>query len=249
MPIKVSIVTSMYNKRKETLEIIEKLFFPSLINNARESMELILVDDCSPLAEETDKVVNKYKLLLNEKLGSFAYLKNKKNVGFSDSYNRGMKLAKGELILVVNDDVFFPRNSIKSLCAAALSNKEIGAIGPVTNYAGSFQNTHIFRRLESYLKKETNRIENFAIWLKNVMGKKTYEVDRLIGFCVVYKKKILKKVGYFDNKYSFGNFEDDDLNMKIRKLGYSIVLDAAVFVEHGGINVGGKRSFSAIFLF
>ena len=87
-------------------------------------------------------------------------------------------------------------------------------INGITNYAFSFQRTNLFKRLNSYSKQERDRIEKFALWLKKVMKGKTYSVNKIIGFCVIYKKSILKQTGYFNTKYEYGNFEDDDLHLR-----------------------------------
>lgn len=243
MPIKISIVASMYNKKADTLEVIEKLFLPSLAKNASKDMEFILIDDCSPLSKETDLLVKKYAPVLNRKLAGFKYIKNKKNLGFAGSYNRGMKLAKGELIVMTNDDVYFTKDSIKNLCRTASSDDKIGAVGPVTNYATSYQNTLLFKRLKSYSPGEIKRMGQFAVRLNKAMAGKIYQADTLIGFCEVYKKSILKKIGYLDTRYKYGSFEEMDLNQRIKDSGYSLVIDAAVFVEHGGIKGGSGSLF------
>ena len=231
----------MYNKKQETLEIIDNLFFPSLINNATKEMQFILIDDASPLSSETQKIVKKYTAQLKKLFGQFLYLKNKTNLGFAGSYNRGMSLAIAPLILVTNDDVYFPIGSIAKLTLAAQNDKTAGAIGPVTNCASAYQNTQLFKKLKSYSKSEIQRIEKFAIWLSKIMKGKTYSVNKLIGFCLIYKKDVLNKTGFFDTQYIYGNTEDDDLNLKITQAGYSLKVIGDVFIEHGGIK-GGHAS-------
>ncbi|MEI7718560.1 MAG: glycosyltransferase [archaeon] len=239
--VDTSIVASMYNKNPHTLEIIEKIFIPSILNNASKKIELILIDDKSPLSKETDELINKFSKDLELKLGNFRYVKNKKNLGFAGSYNEGFKLAKGKFILMTNDDVYFSKDSIKNLCKTLNSEKNIGAVGPVTNYAASFQNTSLFARLKSYSQEELERIEKFAANLHDTMQGKKYTPETLIGFCVIYRRSLLKSARYLDVRYKYGNFEEQDLHERIKKKGYKLILDASVFVEHGGIN-GGSGS-------
>ena len=91
-----SIIISMYNARASTLEVVDKLLMPSLINNLDSSKQLILLDDVSPLRKETRELVEKYKLDLEKRLGDFKYVENEHNLGFAGSYNRGMKMAEGQ---------------------------------------------------------------------------------------------------------------------------------------------------------
>ena len=90
-----SIVISMYNKNKVTLDVIDKLLMPSLLNNIDTSKQIIFLDDVSPLRKQTRDIIDKHKPDLERKLGAFQYIENDQNLGFSGSYNKGMKLSEG----------------------------------------------------------------------------------------------------------------------------------------------------------
>ncbi len=237
----ISIVASMHNRKQQTLDIVDKLFLPSILKNATKDMQFILIDDQSPMSVQTKAIVDKHAPMLKKRLGQFLFVKNKTNLGFAKSYNRGMSLSKAPLLLVTNDDVYFPQGSIEKLARAANDDKHAGVVGPVTNCASAYQNTQLFKKLESYAKPEIDRIEKFSQWLSQVMHGKTYSVKKLIGFCVVYKRDILDKTGLYDTKYIYGNAEDDDLHHRIVKQGYDLKLIGDIFVEHGGIS-GGHAS-------
>jgi len=239
---KTSIVISMYNARAATIEVVDKLLMPSLINNVNSTKQLILLDDVSPLRTETRAMVERYRQELERRSGDFQFVENQKNLGFSGSYNTGMKRAEGENILIANDDVYFPAQSIDSLISVLENYPNAGAVGPVTNYAYNFQNTQLFRGIKNYSAEELQRIENFASWLKQVMQDRTYESNNgLIGFCLGFKKDTLNDVGYFDERFKYGLYEDTDLNRRIINSGRKVVLDASTFVEHGGPD-GGSAS-------
>ncbi len=233
----------MYNKNTSILKIIDNLMFPSLINNASKDKELILLDDNSPLKKETEKIVKKYESKLKNKFGSYKLIKNEKNLGFAGSYNKGVKLAKGNSVLISNDDVYFPRNSIDSLFNTLNKNKSIGMVVPLTNSAYGFHNTLIFEKMKNYSKDEIKRIEEFSNSIKKVMSGKTYELntnDGITGFCIAVKKEVIKETGYFDTKFSYATFEDTDLFYRVIKNNNKIVLDASTFIEHGGIKKGSN---------
>jgi len=59
--VNTTIVVSLYNSRPETLEVIDKLFFPSLLNNITPQTQLIVLDDRSPLQKETNELIEKYR--------------------------------------------------------------------------------------------------------------------------------------------------------------------------------------------
>jgi GT2 family glycosyltransferase len=253
---KITIVTSMYNKNAEVLEILDKLFFPSLLfngcrnengkNSGIKDTGLIIIDDCSPLKVETMNLFNKYLYRL---LGVFAFVKfvrNKENLGFSKSYNKGINLVKTKYILVTNDDLYFPPGSIKRLFQALDEPANYGLVGPIANNSTlwSYQYAKQAPRLRSYEQKEIDRLKNFSIWLeKNMKGQRITTDHHLCGFCFAAKTEFLKEFNGFDESYSFGQFEDTDLVRRvIKKYGpkkIAIIMD--VFVGHGGIN-GNSRT-------
>lgn len=199
--------------------------------------QLIVIDDGSPLRKQTQALIKRFSSKLKRKAGAFLYIENRKSLGFAGSYNVGMQLAEGEIVVIINDDIYLPVNSIDSMVKTLMSDSQIGVVGPVTNSAWSFQNTTLFGKIKDFSKKETEKIERFAQWLKKTMSGKTYSMKSafsLNGFCLVFPKKVLEKVNYFDPRYKYGLYEDVDLTLKILKQGKNVVLDAATFVEHGG---------------
>ena len=56
----------------------------------------------------------------------------------------------------------------------------------------------------------------------------------LVGFCFLVKKNILNEVGYLDEIFTPGNFEDNDLSFRILEKGYSLVLCRDSFIHHYG---------------
>lgn len=62
-------------------------------------------------------------------------------------------------------------------------------------------------------------------------------------FCAAFKKKIIQEVGYLDESFGIGMFEDDDFSLRIKKHGYEIACAEDVFIHHHG-----RASFSKIAL-
>jgi len=235
--VNTTIVVSLYNSRPETLEVIDKLFFPSLLNNITPQTQLIVLDDRSPLQKETNELIEKYRSEITAKAGEFKFVSNEQNLGFAGSYTKGMKMADGEVTMVINDDTCLPQGSVSSLVGTLKSDSSYGMVGPVTNTAWGFQKTSLFPPLKDYSPQELERIEQFSLWLKGIMSGRAYEIyDGLIGFCIVSPTLLLRKVDYFDTRYAYGTFEDLDLFLKVRKEGFKVVVDGGTFVEHGGPN-------------
>lgn len=243
--MKVSIVISMYNRGREVLETIDYLLFPSLLSNGDNDTELILLDDGSPLKEETEALMAKYLPLLREKFGRVLYRRSEKNLGFAKSYNRGLSLATGNKVIIANDDLYFPRESIKRLVKTLDEAEGYVIAGPITNAntSWSFQYCKQAPRVVDYTLVEKEKLELFAKWLGERMDGKRIQTENLCGFCFVARTNALKKIGGFDEGYRHAYYEDTDLIQRIaKKFGEKkIAICMDVFVGHGGIR-GTSRS-------
>ena len=57
---------------------------------------------------------------------------------------------------------------------------------------------------------------------------------KLVGFCMLIKKSAVEKVGLLDERFSPGNFEDDDYSFRLRQSGYKLIVCYNSFVYHFG---------------
>src|SRR4051812_30157972 len=86
----VSIVSINYNSLKDTLE-----FLASAMQLTYPSVEIILVDNAS---RENPQAT------INTKFPSVTVIVSKENLGFAGGNNLGIKAAKGEYIMLLNND-------------------------------------------------------------------------------------------------------------------------------------------------
>lgn len=82
-------------------------------------MEVIVVDDAS-----TDDTVQ----FLKRKFPKVRILTLKKNVGYDIANNEGYKIANGKYVVLVNNDVFIPKNWLKPLVETAERDKEVAIV-------------------------------------------------------------------------------------------------------------------------
>jgi O-antigen biosynthesis protein len=57
---------------------------------------------------------------------------------------------------------------------------------------------------------------------------------KLIGFCMLIKKSIVHQIGMLDERFTPGNYEDDDYSVRIRLEGYKLLLCKDAFIHHYG---------------
>ncbi len=232
-----SIITSMYNSKGKTIETIDKLFFPSILNNASSDKELVLLDDCSPLREETEAMVARYMPDLKKQFGNVIFQKNPENLGFGGSYNKGMRISGGDRLVVVNDDVYFPQDSVDSLVDTLSENTDYGLVGPITCEKGSFTYQYCKQapKLNNYSAEELERIEEFARTAKKLMNKRRIKTDLITGFCFAVSSQTIKDMGVFDDSFKYGMWEDTDFARRIGQK-YQIIINPEVYIHHGGVD-------------
>ena len=96
MDIELSIITINYNGFKDTCELIESIPF----NN---DMEVIVVDNASKEDEAS---------AISERYPQVKVIRSDKNLGFAGGNNIGIKEAKGDYILLINNDTYFKEFNI-----------------------------------------------------------------------------------------------------------------------------------------
>lgn len=240
--VKLSIITSMHNNNKLILDILDNLFFPSLLNNANKYYEFILVDDLSPKKRETELIIKKYEKQLKSKFGKFIFIKNKTNLGFAKSFNKAASKATGEVLILANDDLYFPKNSITDLYKQT-KIKKYGLIGPSTNEKGAWTKQYLksANDIKDFSKNEIKNIEKTYINTKKCFNNEIREADVLAGFCFSIRKEIFNEFGGFPEIYGRGYFEDTDLAKQINKK-YRLGISPGIFIYHGGPD-GASNSF------
>jgi GT2 family glycosyltransferase/acetyltransferase-like isoleucine patch superfamily enzyme len=210
---KTSIIMLTYNQLENT-----KLCIGSIRKyTVKEEYEIIVVDNNS-----TDGTV---QWLSEQK--DIKTIMNNENLGFPKGCNQGIKIAKGKNILLLNNDTIVTPKWLKNLIIALYSDNTVGAVGAATNFCsnnqvipGKYNNTD-----ELIEFAEKNNISDSKRWEEKI---------KLVGFCMLIKKEVIEKIGFLDEIYSPGNFEDDDYSFRIRKEGYRLLLCKDVFIHHFG---------------
>ncbi len=185
--------------------------------------ELIIVDNGS--TDGTPDFLEEYSRLHND----CKIILNKKNLGFAGGNNQGIAAARGDYILLLNNDVVVTEHWLERLVKHIESHINIGMIGPVTNYCPGpqlIENTGY----DNNLKK----MHAFAREYTEKNAGKIIEILRPLGFCLLIKRHVLDIIGVLDEGYGIGNYEDDDLCLRSRIAGFRNVITYDVFIHHYG---------------
>lgn len=151
------------------------------------------------------------------------------NVGFAKANNEALKQAKGEKVLFLNPDTILPEDCLEKCLSFFQQQNKIGALGiRMIDGAGNFlpESKRGFPSFFTSFCKMTGLAALFPqskIFARYYMGhlpeNENNEVDVLSGAFMMVDKKVLDKVGSFDEDY-FMYAEDIDLSYRIQKAGY-----------------------------
>lgn len=217
-----SIIILTYNNLEYTKQCIESI----RTYTDRNTYELIVIDNNS-VDDTKDWLVKQDDLRV---------ILNKDNLGFPRGCNQGIEIAKGDNILLLNNDVIVTENWLSNLVNSLYSDERIGAVGPVTNSAAYYTAIPV-----EY--SNLNEMHNFAQDFNKSNSEKWEERLKLIGYCILIKREVVDKIGLLDERFTPGNFEDDDYSVRIRQAGYKLLLCKDTFIHHYG-SISWKENVS-----
>jgi GT2 family glycosyltransferase len=232
--LQLSIVVICWNDSKVIFECLDSIY--------RETSAIsfeVIVSDNGSTDGSADEIEKKYPQV--------RIVRNGANLGFARGNNEGIKIAKGELVLILNPDTIILDRALEKLVSFAQNHPEAGAFGcRVLNPDGSFQNpARPIPSVMGYL------IAALCLrWLAHISDVFASDVypgwdgttERTIGFqsgcCVLFRSRTLNELKGFDERF-FYHFEESDLCFRVWKAGSSILYFPGAEITHlGGQSVG-----------
>jgi GT2 family glycosyltransferase/glycosyltransferase involved in cell wall biosynthesis/ubiquinone/menaquinone biosynthesis C-methylase UbiE len=193
----------------------------SIVRNTHRPYEIIVIDNAADA--ETRSVIEAYA----GRVDNFTIVTNEFNLGYPVACNQGLARARGEYLVVMNNDVVVPPHWASRLLAAFSVDPKVGAVGPRTNYAAGPQ----------LVENPDYTEQTFPAWAEAWYRKNAGYLRpavRLIGFLMVLKRQLVEEIGGFDPLFGIGNYEDDDYCLRALIAGYKLVIADDVFVHHFG---------------
>jgi len=152
---------------------------------------------------------------------------NAQNLGFPAAINQGLKVARGEYLVLLNNDAVVTDGWLNQLIALAEMDSDvttkhtkdtkgekgrqdregmrIGLAGPMSNYASPPQ------LVENVPYTNLEEMHAFARrWREKHRGQ-WFTTVKLSGFCLLMKRAVYEAIGGLDEQFGLGFFDDDDL--------------------------------------
>ncbi|MBX3025900.1 glycosyltransferase family 2 protein [bacterium] len=208
----------------------------SLLGQTYPRLEVILVDNSDDGAH-----AGAMRARHGERLRIIA---NRRNEGFAGGCNRGIRAARGEWILLLNDDAVADPDLVAALMAVAGARPDVGMLAC---RVVSYEFPHLIDSAGLLLYPDG--ICRSRGWEEKDLGQYDQEADVLApnGCAAGYRASMLRETGLFDEAY-FMYLEDLDLGMRGRLAGWGCRYVPAARVRHRGSFTTGPHSRRKAFL-
>lgn len=158
---------------------------------------------------------------------------NDRNRHFTFAINQGLSISDGAHVLILNNDCFVGPGCIDRLVAHLKSDKQIAAVGPVTddNGAQSIRDPIVRRKLqlEESVVKDCGLPVRCAERLTSPCASETAS---LAFFCALLRAEALGDVGFMDLSFESGLGADDDWCRRAINRGWQIRMAHDAFATH-----------------
>ena len=214
--MKLSVVIVSYNVK----HFLEQCLH-SVLKAAKDiTAEIIVVDNNS-----VDGSVN----LVKEKFTKVKLIENKQNSGFSHANNQGIKISKGEYVLLLNPDTVVEEDTFEKILSFMDKTPDAGGLGvkmidgkgnflpeskrglpsPWVAFYKIFGLSALFPKSRKFGRYHLTYLDE----------NKTHQVDVLAGAFMLLRKSVLARIGLLDETF-FMYGEDIDLSYRITRAGF-----------------------------
>lgn len=223
--MKCDIIMPVWNQLEFTRSCIA-----SIINNTKYPYRLILIDNGSE-----GQTQSWLESLSGQADPEVKLIRNERNLGFVKAVNQGLKESGAAYICVINNDTLVTDGWLTELVDIVTGNPGVGLVNPSSNNLGQKPSSG------------SVGIDEYAEGLAAFKGQ-FIEMGACLGFCMLFKREIFKRIGPFDEIYEVGNFEDTEYSRKIESLGLVCARAKASYVYHRmSKSFLKKKNFEEIF--
>lgn len=191
----ISVVIPIYSMDDELYELTVNAIRSIVSSDDWSDNELILVDNASTIGSD--------QFLQN----CTTYVRNKVNLGYPKAVNQGIKLARGDLICIANNDIRVSPNWIT-----------------VTK--------EVFQKLPNTGSLHFKMVDYEAPFN---LGEGVWDKGRELwchGSFFVWKREAVEAVGEIDEAFGLGGYDDYDWQKRMREKGFVTAYTNAAAFQH-----------------
>lgn len=210
----VSIIIPVHNLWKQTKKCLR-----SIAAHTPQDHEIIVIDNASTdktRAKLTNRSATQENLIIHH---------NKGNRSYAAACNQGISEARGEFVVVLNNDVVVTDGWLGKMLSA-IERTDAGIVGPVSDYVAGAQ--HV-----DYVYKGNGQLADFARRIYYTELSSVLETQAIVGFCMLIRREVFDEIGLFDERFVNG-YEESDFCLRAAEAGIKTVIARDTFIHHEG---------------
>ena len=218
--MKISVITATFNSGKTVRDTIE-----SVLRQTYKDIEYIIVDGQSK--DDTLEIVRSYESQFGERI---RYV-SEPDKGIYDAMNKGIAMATGDIIGILNSDDFYTSDDVLEQVARVMSDAEVDAVYGDVHYVND---DHLDKCVRYYTSRPFHRS-----WMR-------------FGFMPAHpsfycRRKIYEKYGVFDTSYKVAaDFENLLRLIFVNRIHIKYISTDFVTMRMGGASSSGLKSHKQI---
>lgn len=238
-PSRIDAVVVTRDTREITLRCVRTLF--ESISGSGVELALTVVDNAS--SDGTSEA-------LGDQWPEVRILVNEGNVGYGAACNQGLRGGSGELVLILNSDVFARPGAVRELVDFMRGHPGHVGAGARLVDAGtdSVQVGHAARALPHLLPQLAQMAGFEKHWPQNPVSRRylgldldydrTQDIEQPPGSCLICRRVDFDALGGFDERFFYW-YEDVDLARRLRDRGRLAYVSDATFEHMGSATFAG----------
>lgn len=188
----------------------------SIFKHTKYPFKIIVVDNGS-----TDLTVDKLRLD-----PTVFHIESPFNQGFACGNNLALEIVDTPYFVLCNNDILATPNWLEKLIDVSNTDEKILGVGPLSNKVSGVQ------KVFNAKYKDDSEMQSFAKSLIPVNSERILFTKRLAFFFTLFKTEALQQIGFLDEIFNIGMFEDDDYCLRLINKGFKLAVDNHTYIHH-----------------
>lgn len=220
----VDIIVCVHNAPDDTRRCLE-----SVVKHTAHPYRIIIVDDGS--ADETARYLESFA---SERGASL--MRNQRAFGYTLAANIGLRASSAGFVVLLNSDTIVSPAWLDRMVACALSDEQIGVVGPLSNTA-SWQSVPQLTGAHGTWGDNPLppgwTVARMACEIARIAPRVYARVGFINGFCFMIRRTTLDAVGVFDEvTFARGYGEENDFCLRAVAKGWQLAIADDAYVFH-----------------
>jgi GT2 family glycosyltransferase/glycosyltransferase involved in cell wall biosynthesis len=207
---KISIIILHYGSLGQTINCI------SSIDSSYRNVSLIIINNALDLDLQSRIDELNYQL-------EISIINPDRNLGFSGGVNLGLRNVQREYVVLMNNDAEVTSGFLYPMLRTLVQQTSIKITAPATDKSGNEAQIPIGKGPNSWKSLNLFKAANNG----------NYRVNYSLSFfCVLFEMKLIDEIGFLDEEYKVGMFEDDDFVRRVQLANYFVAICFDSYVYH-----------------